>query len=581
MSGGYRYVGKKPRIHGPVNMIKTTSHEGLARMEEVLDAQGMAGEIIMGAVDTLQATPFRINKNIYAVMDVIRQNEKYDYYKLPNLREPTPTTPYFEKKRWWEVGHAQATMFLTQLIEAEKNLSMPMLFYPHTFDFRGRLYPMGGVLNPQSTKEGRALLEFAEGRRMGEHPDAGKWLAIHGANCWGNSIDKASISDRVEWIRDNTDLILQAASAPLDFHWWLEADEPWLFLAFCFEWAGYTRDGADHLTHLPVHVDGACNGSQHMAALMRCKETGRLVGLCASTEDERPEDLYEEVAKEVARQIDIDAAEGDPDALRIQKILATKPGRDDPTPKKPFGINRRLAKSPVMTYGYGITDRGMKEGIADNLFEWKRDKDITKAQWAILCPTRDPEEKKREGAGPFWKTVTYLAEAFEKAIEKKAKAAGKVMNWLKDAAHILAATEAETKDGKKTRKGCPVAWTTPVGSPVYFEKYRNTQVKPLRVKLWENATADRKKQSIQISRKYNTGKIDLGKMKRGVPPDVIHSLDAAHMMLTIEYCQRCGIRSFAMIHDSYGTHATTMPIMANKLRQAFLDIYIRLSTSIG
>ena len=65
-------------------------------------------------------------------------------------------------------------------------------------------------------------------------------------------------------------------------------------------------------------------------------------------------------------------------------------------------------------------------------------------------------------------------------------------------------------------------------------------------------------------------------MKRGVPPDVIHSLDAAHLMKTIAYCQKCGIRSFAMVHDSYGTHAPAMAAMSKELRRSFVDTYTKV-----
>jgi DNA-directed RNA polymerase len=102
-----------------------------------------------------------------------------------------------------------------------------------------------GNFNPQASKEARALVEFAEGLRMGENPESGKWLANHGANQWGNKVDKDSLNNRIKWVEDNTDKIMESAKRPLDYDWWLDADEPWLFLAFCFEWADYKRDGVN------------------------------------------------------------------------------------------------------------------------------------------------------------------------------------------------------------------------------------------------------------------------------------------------------------------------------------------------
>lgn len=568
--GGYRYDGKKRRITGPVNMVKTTEPEGLRRIEEFLSVQEEGSGIVIGAINALQSTPFRINRKVFEVMKEVKVAEAYDKYKLPELREPAHTAPYLERSEWWREGRAKASVFLEQYIEAEKSLDEAMIFFPHTLDFRGRAYPMGGPLNPQKDKIARALLEFAEGRRMGENEHARKWLAIHGANCWG--LDKESIDERCKWVDDNKQWIIDSAMHPLDCLWWLDADDPWMFLAFCFEWADYLRDGAAHFTHLPVFVDGKANGSQHMAALMRCRATGELVGLCKAGPDERPKDLYQAVADVVNEMIDVDAKAGDPDATRIRQIEDAGEVR----PRVPF-VNRKMAKGPVMTYGYGITDQGIKDGLSDTFFEWRRDKKISDAQWAILCPKRDPEEK-AEGAGPYWKTVTYLADRFVEAVEKVAVASGQVMNWLRASAHILAAEESVKKSGEVERKGLPMAWTTPVGFPVYFAKYNNSKAKRLQCKIYPNATALKKKQkkglqTIEVSRKYRQEKIALAEMKRGVPPDVIHSLDAAHMMKTIDLCAHKGIRSFAMIHDSYGTHATAMETMSHELRRAFVDMY--------
>jgi len=44
-------------------------------------------------------------------------------------------------------------------------------------------------------------------------------------------------------------------------------------------------------------------------------------------------------------------------------------------------------------------------------------------------------------------------------------------------------------------------------------------------------------------------------------------------MLTTCLAAENGITSFAMIHDSYGTHAGRSAIMAAALRQAFVDQY--------
>jgi DNA-directed RNA polymerase len=45
------------------------------------------------------------------------------------------------------------------------------------------------------------------------------------------------------------------------------------------------------------------------------------------------------------------------------------------------------------------------------------------------------------------------------------------------------------------------------------------------------------------------------------------------LTLTLHKCINEGIDAFAMIHDSYGTHAHNTPKLGRLLRKAFVEIY--------
>lgn len=76
-----------------------------------------------------------------------------------------------------------------------------------------------------------------------------------------------------------------------------------------------------------------------------------------------------------------------------------------------------------------------------------------------------------------------------------------------------------------------------------------------------------------IINKEELPRISVGRQKLSVAPNFIHSLDAAVMMKTIEKAVHKGITHFAMIHDSYGTHAADAPALANILREAFVEMF--------
>src|SRR5258708_11849183 len=62
----------------------------------------------------------------------------------------------------------------------------------------------------------------------------------------------------------------------------------------------------------------------------------------------------------------------------------------------------------------------------------------------------------------------------------------------------------------------------------------------------------------------------------GVVAHLVHSLDAAHMMLTVNRLHSYGLRHFAMVHDSFGVHAGDVDLLNRVLREEFVGMYSEL-----
>ena len=45
------------------------------------------------------------------------------------------------------------------------------------------------------------------------------------------------------------------------------------------------------------------------------------------------------------------------------------------------------------------------------------------------------------------------------------------------------------------------------------------------------------------------------------------------MTKTINKASTYGIKDYAMVHDSYGTHSTMMPLLSEVLREEFVNMY--------
>jgi DNA-directed RNA polymerase len=70
-------------------------------------------------------------------------------------------------------------------------------------------------------------------------------------------------------------------------------------------------------------------------------------------------------------------------------------------------------------------------------------------------------------------------------------------------------------------------------------------------------------------------KLDVDKQVNGLAPNFVHSLDAAALMASTREAAQHGVKSFAMVHDSYGTLAAHTRVLDHYLRTAFVDMYLK------
>ena len=87
-------------------------------------------------------------------------------------------------------------------------------------------------LTPQDTDFGKSLIRFADESFVNE--EAEEWLAFQVATTFG--LDKAPMDERIQWVRDNHDLITKVAVDPIgNLPEWEVVEEPWQFMAACHE----------------------------------------------------------------------------------------------------------------------------------------------------------------------------------------------------------------------------------------------------------------------------------------------------------------------------------------------------------
>ena len=482
---------------------------------------------VYASINALQKTPWRVNKGILATLKEVWDNQ-LTLGDLPSLHDlPLPARPANidtddEALRLWKyeavkvyTGNGKLQSVRAQVVSriwaAEKFRDEEEFYLPWSVDWRGRAYPVSTVLNPQGDDVCKSLIQFANGKPLG--PSGGYWLAVHLAGLFG--VDKVSFDERVEWVQENQDAIMDSALNPIEGErFWETADKPWTALAACFEWAGFTMEGEDYVSHMPIAMDGSCNGLQHFSAMLLDEVGGAAVNLIPQ---EQPADVYTEVLSVVERKVIIEADKGDPVAIAWLG-----------------NMSRKIVKRPVMTLPYGAGKYGMRDQVDEEV-----------AKLLKKDPTCFGEVESFEAS-------RYLASIIYDSIGEVVIAARSAMGWLQEVARLVA------------KEGLPIHWTTPVGFPV-IQAYAERESTKIDVMLG--------RQRLRISLQRDTDKLNKKRQAQGISPNFVHSTDAAHMMSTVLLCLDNGVEDFAMIHDSYGCHAADSEIMFQAIRQAFVDQY--------
>lgn len=524
-----------PYILHKSGFVRTTS-------EQMTQLRSYSASRSAGVMDFLGRVPWRINGRILDLIREARQRGLAIGGIPPNEDPPVPDVPdesdpdyqvlrlrrLNAERRCRELRSERPT-FELKLRSAEDFVNAEKLYFPHNVDFRGRCYPLPPHLNHMGDDVSRALLMFSESKPLGS--EGLFWSKVSVANLHGKN--KISLEDRVRWVDDRKDIILQVAKDPFSpesIEHWADADDgPWQVLARYLELAEvYSRPGLEEefRSHLPVHVDGSCNGLQHYAALGRDLAGGEAVNLLPN---DKPQDVYTVVLKIVIDKVNADAAL--PVHVQTESPEGRPPSQDQGHLARrllELGIlQRKVVKQTIMTICYGVTAVGARKQVQGQIEDMVGEK-------------VDPDE--------ILALAKYLSRLVLASIDDVFAQAMKIQNWLNQITKIFSKLQA------------PNAWISPVGLNC-VQPYRNAQ----------KAVVRSKRQTVTL-KTGDAPTINQMRQRMGYPPNFIHSLDASHMMMVAESCQREGM-TFAAVHDSFWTHACDTAKLNMLTREAFVELH--------
>ena len=520
--GGYRTEGTSlPKLP----FIKTPDKKFLREVDS------REFKVPMEAANLIQRTPWEINQRVLDVVEwAWRNNVPIGSTIVSQEDEDRPPFPKDAheneeiKKQWNQMAAGvhkrnrstrSKRILCGTIIHLARKFKGERFWTPVNTCFRGRIYAIPSFLNVQGTDLTRGLMQFERSERVRNKKEA-RWLAIHGANCWG--YDKVTLDEREQWAYDNAEMIIRISNDPTRNTEWMDADGNgcFQFLAFCFEWAEFLREGKLK-TKLPCPMDATNNGLQILSILTRC-DYG-----CVATNvipTNKPADIYDVVRLRVESYLREDAASNHPFA---QTWLD-------------YGISRKTTKKSVMCYSYSLTMYSNRQYILD----WFEDK-----IHADSCPSPfDLSE--------YYKAVHYLAVKVWEAIEEILDLPKQCMHWFQEVCNIVTAAERHLE------------WRTPSG---FVVKQDYKKLKENNVKTWITGEA------VHVRFTEDSDKISPKAMMLGVAANVVHSMDASLLHDVTVAANKEGIYDFAMIHDSFGTHCKHSDKLAKVIREQAVKMF--------
>lgn len=221
-------------------------------------------------------------------------------------------------------------------LQDETNLNFHFI---HNFDRRGRLYSQQiKGLSPQSEKSTRALLQYAEPKPLGKGGLTVLKLSLASKLMKKHDGAKSNLERLGYWEKTGKQLAILAEQAGTDWTKISKCIGNLSAYAIAMDILRAERSGnpETYESSLIIHQDATSSGFQIAAALMGDNELAELTNITASSNDEKPKDLYLKLKEQLSEQ-----------------LLDT-----DWLPE----IDRDFCKKPLMIKGYGAgLDRILKK----------------------------------------------------------------------------------------------------------------------------------------------------------------------------------------------------------------------------
>lgn len=554
------YVAWENAYH-PTGAVLVKTHS-----KEVLNSiSAKTHPIIFNAINRAQKVGWQINKEMMGIFEWALKHKAEAFADIWEMQSP--------EAKQSKIREARA------ILSIAKRFKDSIFYHIYYADFRFRIYPGTAYLHEQGVDVAKSLLLRADKKKIGEQGFF--WLLICIASNWAGDAnradklktDKIPLKDRVEWALDNEEILLSYAESPKVNQGWMQADAPWCFLAGCIElrkareWEEMNAHKGltlyDYESHLEGYIDGSCNGMQHLATLTKDEITAQHVNLYKT---ELPGDLYRYVAGHVWSTLDREVAKISPkEYARLESVIATIKDIRNQVAASELKSERRL-KLTEEYFAFKESVKGDLHAAAPvfwhKITDAKEQRKICKRNTMTISYGSTPygmgsqqkDDARKHGIPHLNQMETAWATYLGRLVYEDCKVS------LARPMRVLGILEEAGSAAEKA--GEFLKWTLPITNAPVVQHYEEGTVKKVNVAYGDD--------TLQISVSFKElPKYAKGRQRVAAAPNMVHSLDAAHLMLTKYNCNF----EITTIHDAYGALLGDMSELYIITRESFVQLY--------
>ena len=310
-----------------------------------------------------------------------------------------------------------------------------------------------------------------------------------------------------------------------------KAESKFLFAAFSLILRELDKK-ADTLVYFPIFLDATCSGIQHFSALLKDLDLGNKVNLKKQTDIDKVEDIYSEMVEPINKAINAHGQENH-DFVSLSLVK----------------LNRKLLKPLIMTKLYNSTPFGMAQQLKSNLIKEKSS-----------LHTKLLKDLKYQVPGKDGILLLNNFEIFKigqivhEQIFKLYPSLKAIYSYFIDIVRLM------------INLNIPVIWITPSGLKITQSYARST--------LNKVAINMAGKTKSMVLREW-TDNLDKGKQIQAIIPNIIHSLDASHLINLLCLAENEKFKPIISIHDCFGTHPNKLEDLSFMVKREFVLLYTR------